>query len=161
MTSILEALILSEFLVVYIIKIILIGILIYSLYRVKREGIKMVLGFLIVTILINVFGVIDSYRYFLGFQTDFLRITLTSLNFLIISTFIYSSFVSWKKLNKALFFSMIFPIVFIILFVALPVLYFDQNFEVINAVVTFSVNILFFFLMIDLVIKVDKFNGGK
>jgi len=161
MASLTEAIVLSEFLVTYIIKIILIGALIYGFSTIKKGGGKIILSFLIMTILISLFGVVDSYRYFLGFQTDFLRILLTVLNLLIITSFIYASFISWRVVNKPLFFSILFIGFLIILSVASPIIYLSSYFEFVKSSLIIIANLLFFPLVIYLIIKLNKSPGGK
>ena len=103
MIELIKSLALTNYFVQSILLIILIGILTLEFFNRKKDNRKGVLGFLILSIGITIFIIIDTYRFFTGISKGILLTGLIIWTIFLLSIFIINCVRVWNKINIKLF----------------------------------------------------------
>jgi len=158
MHELIKGIALSNYLIQYILLILLSGVLITEYFKREKDSKKGVLGFLILSIGITIFIVFDTYRFFIDYNKGIFMIMLMGMNISLLSFFVVNCIRVWSKINKKLFFAIPVFVIGIIVFEQIFKLSLDISLEILNAVTTGGATILLYFLIIKFLIdtSVDK-----
>ena len=148
MIELIKGLALTNYFIESILLIILIGILTMEFFDRKKDNRKGILGFLILSIGITIFIIIDTYRFFTGISKGILLTGLIIWTIFLLSIFIINCVRVWNKINKKLFWGVPIFVIGILLFEVLPKFFVDLSIEILNIITTAGAMILLYFLII-------------
>ena len=154
MVNAFQAISLSTLLADYVLYVIIIGVLSYQLITHDKGKYKIgLVGFFILTIIIAIFTVAETYRNFVGPILNIYNVLLLISRFIGFGIFLFSSIKSWKFINNKLFFSVLF---FAVLFVFFELVLKNPDILfVLNAIVGLTASIMYYLLIINFIININ------
>jgi hypothetical protein len=150
--GVISTLYLSSYFIEYVIFVVLIGILITGYSRRNREKRKPVSGFLVLSIGMTLFLIIDTYRFFVPVNPKPVMGLLTSMAVVLTFLFISISVRAWKFMDKKLFSGILISAIVVILGFGLTA-FSGMAFESLNSISMLGVTFLYCFFLINLLIS--------
>ncbi len=163
--EIIKILALTNYFVQYILLVILVGVLVGEYFRRKDKFKKGLFLYLILTVSITIFVVLDNYRVFVGIERGIIMNILMLMNTGQLLLFIVNSIRVWSFINKKLFFGIPIFVIGIILFESGLNLFFGDYFDFLNIISVFGATILYYFFIVSFLIdtspkKIDNKGNG-
>lgn len=146
-----NSLVLSTYLLAYVLLIVLMGVIILEYFKRKKSERKWIINFLIFVIVLTSVIVLGTYRYF-GSLEGIPTTLLIILSFVLLGLFIWSLYSVWNKINKKIFFIIVFFTFLIIISKIMGIFYFNDFFELMNALGILGDMISYYFLVIKFLI---------
>lgn len=156
MTELIRGIAISNYLIQYILLILLVGILITEYYKRKKDNRKGVLAFLLLSMGITIFIIFDTYRFFIGYNKGIFLTVLMGMNIVLLSFFVVNCVSVWGKINKKLFFIIPVFVTGIIIFEQMFKWFLDISLEILNTVAMGGATILFYFLVFKFLITTSE-----